>query len=201
MLSKIWWTITMTLLVIPAQATVLTGSVSFNAGLYTYSYQLSASPTPVTEVSVLIDSTNANWNLTPVSTTNPNGWNFFTTGGLFPDGQYDHYVTYWTWQLWPTPSNSATDAVSGFSFTTPQAPATTQAFSYSYFLYSPYSDLPNQGSFYNGNVVGPDFLGVSPPAPIPEPATPMLFAVSGIMLWQIMSRQKNLNVRTVKAGL
>ena len=64
-------------------APILSGSVSYDSvtKLYTYAYTMDNTngPATITELSVLIDSTTADFTLTPTSFTSPSGgWNFVT---------------------------------------------------------------------------------------------------------------------------
>jgi len=166
---------------INVQAADLTGSVSFGNGLYTYSYELSASDTPVTEVLVLVNSTAARYSLAPLSSTTPAGWYQATFGGRSLDGVSDSYVTWWGW------GNQAagTAAVTGFSFTTTAAPAANPV-AVTYALFSPaYTGGPPQHrDFFLGSVIAPDFLlpDEPPPSTVPEADTyAMLLAGLGLI--------------------
>lgn len=147
-------------------AAELTGSVSFANGLYTYTYELSATATPVTEISVLVDSVTNTHDLHPLSSTSPDGWIQVTSVGVNPNDLFQNTATYFAWQLL---GSGGTAAVSGFSFTTYAAPAANPV-PLTYMLFSPGynggpAGLPN---FFVGSVVAPDFLIAQS---VPEPET------------------------------
>ena len=150
-----------------ASAADLTGTVSFENGLYTYSYELSASDFPVTEVLVLIKSNGANFDLRPISSTSPANWVFNTYAGVNPN--YENLTPAATYFGWGLNGVGETNATSGFSFTTDAAPA-ANPLPITYMLFAPayQGGRPPIESFYLGSVVAPDFLAVQPP-PVPEP--------------------------------
>ncbi|MDH0865856.1 hypothetical protein [Mitsuaria sp. GD03876] len=157
----------------PAPAATLSGSVSFNNGLYTYSYTLSASDLPVTQVLVMFNSLGfTSWDLFPVSSTSPAGCQFNLYSGPLmgqPPGSEFKSASYWGWGC---PFNG-TEALSGFSFTTTHAPA-ANPYPYNYNLYVPgyTGGQPPWESTQVGQVVAPDLLLVPT---IPEPAIALYF--------------------------
>lgn len=162
-----------------ASAADLKGTVSFENGLYTYSYELSASEYPVEEVLVLVKSNGATFDLHPISFTSPGAWIFNTYVGVNPNHD-DLFppVTYFGWGLI---GSSDTNAVSGFSFTT-DAPPAANPVPITYMLFAPgyQGGRPPLDAFYLGSVVAPDFLVVPPP--VPEPRTyAMLLAGLGLV--------------------
>ena len=161
----------------------LTGNVTFANGRYTYSYELSASDTPVSQVLVLIDSISELYDLIPLSTTSPAGWIHNTSVGVNPNGGYG--ATYFGWDFLGAPG---TAPVSGFSFTTYAAPA-AQPVPITYMLYSPsYNGGPgNLQNFYLGSVVAPDFLTV---LSVPEPESYALL-LAGLGLVGALARRKS----------
>ena len=149
-----------------ASAADLKGTVSFENGLYTYSYELSASEFPVAEVLVLVKSNDASFDLHPISFTSPGAWIFNTYVGANPNSEdILPPVTYFGWGL---NGPGDTNAVSGFSFTT-DAPPAANPVPLTYMLFAPgyQSGHPHPllESFYLGSVVAPDFLVVPPPVP------------------------------------
>lgn len=177
-----------------AGAAELSGRVSYADGLYTYTYELSASDTPVIEVLVLVNSTAGRYSLVPLASTSPTGWNQATYGGFMLDGTYSQYVTWWGWG---TREASGTAPVSGFSFTTAAAPAAAPV-AITYALFSPeYTGGPTAyPNFFLGSIVAPDFLlPADPPSgAIPEPATYGMM-LAGLALLGVVAarRQKEQN--------
>lgn len=172
-------------------AAELSGSVAYADGLYTYTYELSASDTPVTEVLVLVNSTAARYSLTPQSSTSPAGWYQATYGGFMLDATYSTYVTWWGWG---NQTATGTAPISGFSFTTAAAPAANPV-SLTYALFSPnYTGGPAAyPNFFLGSVVAPDFLLAEEPpvTSIPEPATyGMMLLGLGLLGIVVKARQR-----------
>jgi hypothetical protein len=181
---KLFFALLTVLASISSHAADLTGSVTFENGLYTYSYELSASDTPISQVLVLVNSTSGIYELAPVSSTSPAGWVQNTQVGIDPNGTGD--VTYFGWDSLIGPT---ANPVSGFSFTTSAAPAAHPVL-ITYLLFSPtYQGTPGRlENFYLGSVVAPDFL--IPRAVIPEPETyAMLLAGLGLMALVARRRQ------------
>lgn len=162
--------------VLNASAVELTGNVTFANGLYTYSYQLSESETPIHEVLVMVNSTSVQYDLKPASVTTPTGWMFHTYGGSVPN-DVNAGATYFGWDI-VVPAGTA--PVSGFSFTT-HAPPAAQPLPLTYMLYSPtYNGGPGYlEDFYLGSVVAPDFL-IAQAVPEPESYV-MLLAGLGLV--------------------
>lgn len=164
-----------------ASAADLKGTVSFENGLYTYSYELSASDYPVVQVLVLVKSNDAIFDLHPISFTTPRSWIFSTQIGANPNSaDILPAVTYFGWELY---GPGDTNAVSGFSFTT-DAPPAANPVPLTYMLFAPgyQSGHPHPllENFYLGSVVVPDFLVLPPP--VPEPQTyAMLLAGLGLV--------------------
>lgn len=154
-----------------APAATLSGSVSADNGRYTYSYSLSDSETPVTQVTVMINSLGfTSWDLYPTASTSPAGCQFHLyQGPLYgqpPGGEFKS-ASFWGWDC---PFNG-TAALSGFSFTTTHAPA-TDPYPLNYALYRPgyTGGTPPYESTELGLVVAPDLLLVPT---IPEPSSAM----------------------------
>lgn len=171
-----------------AFAAELTGTVSFENGLYTYTYELSASEYPVTEVLVLVKSNGANYDLRPSSFTSPANWVFNTYAGANPNYEdLTPAATYFGWGLFGV---GETNAVSGFSFTTDTAPA-ANPLPITYMLFAPdyRGGRPPIESFYLGFVVAPDFLAVQPP-PVPEPQMYVLLLAGLGLLGYAAKRKK-----------
>ncbi len=152
-----------------ARATDVTSQVSFTNGLYTYSYEVSSVDMPSIEFLVMVNSIGGDFDIKPTSTTNPAGAQFNVYAGINFNNTLG--ATYWGWEVPLAPGVPVT----GFSFTTPEAPA-ANPLPVTYAIFSPtYTGGPvNFPGFYVGSVVAPDFLIVppTPPArPIPEPST------------------------------
>ena len=159
----------------------LTGTVSFKDGLYTYSYELSASDYVVSEVLVMIRSNGGDFDLHPISFTSPDNWAFNTYVGVNPN--YADLIPAATYFGWGLRSPGSTSAVSGFSFTT-DAPPAAAPLPITYMLFAPeyQGGRPPIESFYLGSVLAPDSLAVLPPSPVPEPQMyVMLLAGIGLL--------------------
>lgn len=146
---------------------ILSGSVTQNGPLYTYSYGLdnSVGPGPINELSILIDSAAINLAENPLASTSPLGWNFHVafSGGIATP-PYNEFGTFWQWG---GTDLSVGQTLDGFSFTTTVAPTTLM--NNNYFLFCP----QNCGSFTDGiveygHIVGPDFAHPTPQVPEPN---------------------------------
>jgi hypothetical protein len=146
---------------------ILSGSVTQNGPLYTYSYGLdnSSGPGPINELSILIDSAAINLTENPLSSTSPLDWNFHVafSGGI-ANPPYNEFGTFWQWG---GTDLSVGQTLGGFSFTTTVAPTTLT--NNNYFLFCP----DNCGSFTDGiveygHIVAPDFAHPTPQVPEPN---------------------------------
>ena len=142
-----------------ANAAILTGGVSFNpiTDVFTYSYTLNntSGPATVTELSILIDSALQDFTLAPTAHTDPAGTSFdIAVSGSSALPPLNEFGTFWQWQV----SVPVGTTLSGFSFTTPQAPVLNS--SNNYFLFSTtFTGGPpgNTGIIEFDHVIAPDF--------------------------------------------
>jgi hypothetical protein len=143
----------------------LFGSVSFDdrTGLYTYSYVVDnrQGAFAVTQVNVLVDSTQSNFSLAPNSQTSPAGWEFDTSvSGGIANPPFNEFGTFWSWNNDPGAEVAPGTVSPVFSFTTPRAPNTV--LNNNFFLFSGTAPLtpPLDGIVAFGHVVAPD-IGVA----------------------------------------
>jgi hypothetical protein len=150
-------------------APILSGSVTQNGSLYTYSYTLNntSGPGTIFGLTIAVNSLGAVPSINPLSHTEPLGWGFGTAfGGRFP------MVGEMVWGFGGSQVGVPVgQTLTGFSFTTPQPPTTSPADNYNLFCPGPCGPILD-GYGEIGHVVGPaDFLiPQPPPGPTPEPS-------------------------------
>lgn len=170
---------------VPAMSgSILSGAVSFNTAthLYTYMYTVdnTSGPAPVNDFAVLINPFAANFTLTPVSSTTPVGWMFFTSvSGSSALPPLNEFGTFWEWG---GGSVAVGSTLSGFSFTTPYGPQVGSANNYFVFSFS-FNGGPigNEGTVEFGHIVAP--------LVVPEPSGLILLG-TGLLVGMNALRRK-----------
>jgi len=145
-------------------ASILSGSVTQNGPLYTYSYMLdnTSGPGPISEVSVLVDYGNLQANVPPNSHADPVSWNFqMTFSGSIANPPYNELGSFWAWQS-DSPL-AVGQTLTGFSFTTNLAP--TPSTSNNYFLFCPTSSCGSDGVVEYGHIIAPQIGAQTVPEP------------------------------------
>ncbi len=177
-------------------ASILSGSVTQNGSLYTYSYTLdnSSGPGPISELSVLVDYGNLQANVPPTSHIDPAPWNFqMTFSGSIANPPYNEVGSFWAWHA-DSPLLVG-QMLTGFSFTTGFAP--TLSTSNNYFLFCPTSSCGSDGIVEYGHIVAPQ-IGTQT---VPEPSFfwPVLLLTIGTVLtrWFSGFSQKVAQVRSL----
>ena len=177
-----------------ANASILSGSVSFDSvnNLYTYSYALdnTSGPSPINELAILIDTAGPAFLLEPVATTSPAGW-FFTEGssGSVANPPLNEFGAFWAWR---DGAVDVGDTLNGFSFTTPEPPASS-TINNNYFLWaSAFTGGPPccYDVLEYGNIVAPDFAPYVDPPYVPEPQTWLMVSAGALVL--LTARRKGL---------
>jgi hypothetical protein len=175
-----------------ARAALLTGGVSFDdvTDLYTYTYTLDTTDFTgnITEIAIHHRTEQSDFGPLPVSTTQPDGWQFALLTGSVGNGPFmspeNIFGSFWGWLK--NPGNEGAD-IETFSFVTERAPTTSSADNYG--LYN--NDGTIGSSFIEkGNIVGPEILtlGVSP---VPEnDSYALMLAGLGLMGFIIRRRSK-----------
>jgi hypothetical protein len=156
---------------------LLGGSVTFDrsSGLYAYRYVLDNrhGPAAITEVNILFESLRYDCSLQPAAHTDPPGWSFGTSvSGGIANPPYGEAGSFWSWY---NPQGLPVGGTqTGFSFTSPNAPAAGSG--NNYFLYG--DTLGGVVEF--GHVVAPDLAEAPEPPALALAALglPLLAAVS-----------------------
>lgn len=167
--------VTLLLLAISAKAAIVSGDYTYDSvtGLYTYNYTLdnTQGAGTISELSILINDTDADFRLEPLGHTDPTDWEFGTAvSGYIANPPYNMFGTFWSWYfIGPFGAGLPVgETLGGFSFTTEYAPS--ESTRNTYFVWS--------GDIYiveYGNIV-------TPAVPIvPIPSSVLLFLSGAAM--------------------
>ncbi|MBA3696027.1 MAG: hypothetical protein H0W85_04540 [Methylotenera sp.] len=172
---------------------ILTGDVSFDniTHLYTYTYTIDTTQNAtITELSI-VQNLGTNFSEpSPISHTQPDGWNFVNSvGGISEPGEHHIFGSYWAWQNFASVGNNE---LLTFSFTTERGVNTTPE--NNYFMFDPYgtSGTPAFPGVIVGKVVGPEFVTINevPVSTIPENETYALM-MAGLGIVGFMARRNS----------
>ena len=172
-----------------AEADLLSSSVQFDSltNTYTYSYNLdnTSGTSPITGISILIDSTTQTLppvQLVPISHAEPMGWAFdMGISGSSANPPLNEFGTFWEWHT--SPGVLRGETLSGFSFTTGIGPSPNS--NNNFFIF----DQPLSGTgetLEYGHIAAPDFA-------LPEPSTLAIAGLGGA-LWLFYLRHRRKKV-------
>jgi PEP-CTERM motif len=178
-----------------AQADLLSGTVAYDlqTHLYTYSYKVDqGAGFLASQLSIMVAPPASNTNAIPqpVATTSPNGWYF---GASEVNFTFTAHGVYWSWSGNQTLRGTP---ISGFSFTTPAAPAVLSPGTNNYvYVYGPVRGglgtvTPDYLVDHMGQVVAPGLDTARPAAQTPEPST-LLLGGLGCLILPFVRRQRH----------